>query len=278
MEGDLLLASAIAGLLKAQTPATPPATTTSTFTQQGVQVGITSDQINQLSSAIGNAVQDAVSQIQIQAPQINIPPIEVPPAQVMLPDSIQASLSDAQIARLVDAVSSSASQGVRMKQVQNRFLQIANTAGTTINTLAGGAPNGSYPNIVLIDTIQFTENVNLIAVVLSVSMLNTGTEPMGVYAGRVQGNILNLTSSLDPTIRATDIYLSLLTHNNSTGVTNAPASRTSSIGFSPTSAPVQMKSGQSIGIYACSQNIATALLTADLSVFYFTEDTSRDAI
>jgi len=281
MEGDILLATALANILSKETAranATATSGTTTSAPVQQVSGGITQGQIDQLSGAIGNAVQDAVSQIQIPTPQINIPPIEVPPAQVMLPDSIQASLSDAQIARLVDAVSSSTSQGVKMKQVQNRFLQIANTTGTTINTLAGGAPNGSYPNIVLIDTIQFTENVNLIAIVLSVSMLNTGTEPMGVYAGRVQGNILNLTSSLDPTIRATDIYLSLLTHNNSTGVTNAPASRTSSIGFSPSTAPVQMKSGQSIGIYACSQNIATALLSADLSVFYFSEDTSRNAV
>lgn len=278
MEGDILLASALASILKNQTAKNAGVTTPTTPPTNTTGAGITQEQINQLSGAIGNAVESAVSQIQIPAPVVNIPPISVPPAQVQIPDTIQANISEAQLARIVDSIQASGvQQGVKMKQVQNRFLQIPNTAGTTINTLAGGAPNGSYPNIVLIDTIQFTENVNLIAIVLSVSMLNTGTEPMGVYAGRVQGNLLNLTSSSDPTIRATDIYLSLLTHNNSTGVTNAPASRTSSIAFSPTTAPVQMKSGQSIGIYACCQNIATALLSADLSVFYFAEDMSRNA-
>jgi hypothetical protein len=264
MQGDLLLAGVASALMRNAKPAT--GTVTTPPAESGpVTAQFSSEQINQLSGTIASAVESAVSQIQITIPE----------SQITIP-SVQANLSDDQLAKLTNAIQSSSSS-VKMRQVQNRFLQIPNTTGTTINTLAGGAPAGSYPNIALIDTIQFTENVNLIAIVLSVSMLNTGTEPMGVYAGRVQGGLLNLTSSPDPTIRATDIYLSLLTHNNSTGVTNAPASRTSSIAFSPTSAPVQMKSNESIGIYACSQNIATALLSADLSVFYFSEDMTKNA-
>lgn len=258
-EGDLLLAGIASALLKNTKPATGPVTTPTGSTPTA---SFTSEQLDQLAGTIAGAVRS----IEIPAPVVNVPPANIPA-------NIQAVLSSEQISQITTAIQSAgAGQSVKMKQVQNRFLQTPNLAGTTIHTLAGGAPNGSYPNIVLVDSIQFTENVNLIAIVLSVSMLNTGTEPMGLYAARVQSPVINLTSQPDPTIRATDIYLSLMTHNNSTGVTNAPASRTSSIAFSPTSAPVSMKSGQSIGIYACSQNIATALMTADLSVFYFAED------
>lgn len=259
-EGDLILAGIASALMKSAKPAPGPVTNPTNPAPGTFQ--FTAEQLDQLAGTISQAVRS----IEIPAPVVNVPP-------AVIPDSVRAILSPEQISQITSAIQGAgAGQSVKMKQVQNRFLQIPNTTGTTVHTLAGGAPNGSYPNIVLLDSIQFTENVNLIAIVLSVSMLNTGTEPMGLYAGRVQGNVLNLTSQPDPTIRATDIYLSLMTHNNSTGVTNAPASRTSSIAFSPTTAPVSMKSGQSIGIYACSQNIGTALMTADLSVFYFAED------
>lgn len=255
---DLVFAGVASALLRNA----KPASTTTPPTGSSPTVSFTAEQLDQLAGAVAEGVRS----VQIPTPVVNVPPVTIP-------ESIRATLSPEQISQITSAIQNAgAGQAVKMKQVQNRFLQTPNLAGTTIHTLAGGAPNGSYPNIVLVDSIQFTENVNLIAIVLSVSMLNTGTEPMGLYAARVQAPVINLTSQADPTIRATDIYLSLMTHNNSTGITNAPASRTSSIAFSPTTAPVSMKSGQSIGIYACSQNIATALMTADLSVFYFAED------
>lgn len=268
MEGDLLLASAIAGLLKAQTPATPPASTTSTFTQQGVQVGITSDQIAQLSSAIGNAVQDAVSQIQIQAPQINIPPIEVPPAQVQFPENIQANISDEQIARIASAISPSSA--TQVYDILNRSVQVSFT-GAQMNAITP-VLSASFPQIVLLNQIQFIQDVRLVGIVLSASLLNTGTEPMGIYACRATSNIINLDPPTDTTIRANDIYLSIITHNNSTVGTNAPASRTSSIGFSPKVSAVLMKAGSSIGIYGCAQNLASALLAGVLSIYYTTEE------
>jgi hypothetical protein len=259
-QGDLLLAGIASAMMKSATSATAtPSGGTPTTGSSPVTATFTAEQIDQLAGALT----EAVGRIEVATPQVT------------LSGNIQATLSPEQVSQITNAIASAGVSGsVKMKQVQNRFLQTPNTPGTTIHTLAGGAPNGSFPNIVLVDSIQFTDNVSLIAIVLSVSMLNTGTEPMGIYAGRVQGNVLNLTSPADPTIRATDIYLSLMTHNNSTGFTNAPASRTSSIAFSPATAPVRVPSGQAIGIYACCQNIATTLLTADLSVFYFVEDTT----
>jgi hypothetical protein len=265
MEGDLLIASALASVLSRETAKT---TGTTTNAPSPVSSGITQDQINQLSGVIGDAVQGAVSQIQIPAPQINIPPIEVPPAQVMLPDSIQASLSDAQIARIASAISTSGANQVY--DILNRSVQVSYT-GAGMHALVSPS-SASFPQIVLLNQIQFIQDVRLVGIVLSASLLNTGTEPMGIYACRATGNIINLDPPSDPTIRANDIYLSIITHNNSTVGTNAPASRTASIGFSPKVSAVLMKAGSSIGIYGCAQNLASALLAGVLSVYYTTEE------
>ena len=272
MEGDILIATALANILSKETAkanATATSGTTTSAPVQQVSGGITQGQIDQLSGAIGNAVQDAVSQIQIPAPQINIPPIEVPPAQVMLPDSIQASLSDEQIARIASAITPSSSSQVY--DILNRSVQVSFT-GAQMHALNSGANSASFPQIVLLNQIQFIQDVRLVGIVLSASLLNTGNEPMGIYACRATGNIINLTPPSDPTIRANDIYLSIITHNNSTVGTNAPASRTASIGFSPKVSAVLMKAGSSIGIYGCGQNLASALLAGVLSVYYTTEE------
>jgi len=268
MEGDILLASALASILKNQTAkagvTTPTAPPTNT-----VNAGITQEQINQLSGAIGNAVESAVSQITIPAPQITIPPIDVPPAQVQFPSSIEARLSDAQIAQIANAVAQPKSSEP-VYDILNRSVQVSYT-GAGMHALVSPS-SASFPNIVLLNQIQFIQDVRLVGIVLSASLLNTGTEPMGIYACRATGNIINLTPPDDPTIRANDIYLSIITHNNSTVGTNAPASRTSSIGFSPKVSAVLMKAGSAIGIYGCGQNLASALLAGVLSVYYTTEE------
>lgn len=282
MAADDLVLAAIASKLITPSTVTQTATPNNPPTQS---VGLTAEQLNAIANAVRSGVETGLSNLQLPAinvapPEVNVAPpqVNVPPAQVQLPENLQVSFTDEEFARFAAAIKQ-AEVTPSSRQVQNRFLQIANTAGTTINTLAGGAPNGSYPNMVLVNSIQFTENVVLIGIVLSVSMLNTGTEPMGVYAAKVSSSLVNLSPGADASQRTTDIYLSLLTHNNSTGVTNAPASRTSSIAFSPGAAPVRFKSNEQIGIYACSQNIATALLAADLSVYYLPEDmTAQNAI
>lgn len=269
MEGDILLASALASILKNQTAKNAGVTTPNIPPTNTTGAGITQEQINQLSGAIGNAVHDAVASIQIPAPQITIPPIDVPPAQVQIPDTIQARLSDTQITQIANAVAQPKSTEP-IYDILNRSVQVSFTgAGMHASVSPSSA---SFPNIVLLNQIQFIQDVRLVGIVLSASLLNTGTEPMGIYACRATGNIINLDPPADPTIRANDIYLSIITHNNSTVGTNAPASRTSSIGFSPKVSAVLMKAGSSIGIYGCSQNIASALLAGVLSVYYTTED------
>ena len=144
----------------------------------------------------------------------------------------------------------------------------ADFTGSQINALVAPSATSSYPNIIRLAQIQFTQDVNLIGIVLSASLLNTGTEPMGLFVARDTGLIINFATQPDPTVRAQDIYLSILTHNNSTVGTNAPASRTSSIGFSPKTGGILFKSATSISIYGCAQNLASALVTGVLSVYY----------
>ena len=245
MEGDILIATALANILSKETAkanATATSGTTTSAPVQQVSGGITQGQIDQLSGAIGNAVQDAVSQIQIPAPQVNIPDINVPPAQVQFPENIQANISDEQIARIASAIAPSSSNQVY--DILNRSVQVSFN-GSQMHSIAP-VLSASFPQIVLLNQIQFIQDVRLVGIVLSASLLNTGTEPMGIYACRATSNIINLAPPTDPTIRANDIYLSIITHNNSTVGTNAPASRTSSIGFSPKVSAVLMKAGSSI--------------------------------
>lgn len=254
MEGDLLLASAIAGLLKAQTPATPPATTTSTFTQQGVQVGITSDQINQLSNAIGNAVQDAVSQIQIPAPQVNIPDINVPPAQVQFPSNLQLSFSDAELERMANAISAKSSV---IKQIETRVLTL-DVDGTAVAT--------SFPLLKRLVTYQFTQDYNLVAGTLSCSIINIDSaEVSGLFLGRDLGEQVDIGQQSD-TQTASDIYISQLTHQNSTASTIAPLSRTNTIAFGSDTSFIPIQAGTRLAIYACGANEATNLYTAVINL------------
>lgn len=258
-DGDLLLSALAAGLLKSQSTATQTQTGTPPPSGGGVSVAqFSPEQIAQLA----NAIRDEIAQIpppQITLPEIPAPVVNIPP--------IQATLSDEQISRLTNAATTSQDT---VFDILNRSVQV-DVTGTNIHALVAPA-SGSYPNLIRLGQIQFVQDVRLVGIVLSASLLNTGTEPMGIFAARDTGPIINFTSPADPSVRANDIYLSIVTHNNSTVGTNAPASRTSSIGFSPKAAAVLMRAGSAIAIYGCAQNLASALLTGVLSIYYTTEE------
>lgn len=257
-DGDLLLSAIAAGLLRSQTTATQtgtPTTTTPPASGGTVAAEFSQEQIAQLASAI----REQISQIVI--PETPAPVVNVPP--------IQATISDDQISRLASSISGASKQDA-VFDILNRSVQV-DVTGSNIHSLVAPA-SGSYPNLVRLGTIQFIQDVRLVGIVLSASLLNTGTEPMGIFAARDTGPIINFASPADPSVRANDIYLSIVTHNNSTVGTNAPASRTSSIGFSPKAAAVLMRAGSSISIYGCAQNLLSALLTGVLSVYYTTEE------
>jgi hypothetical protein len=260
-DGDLLLSALAAGLLRNQTAAQTQ-TQTGAPPSGGVSIAqFSPEQISQLAAAIQQGIASMPAP-QVNLPEINVPEISIPP--------IQATLSEEQISRLEQAVSSSGKTDDRVYDILNRSVQV-DVTGQGIHNLVFPA-SGSYPNLVKLGSIQFIQDVKLVGIVLSASLLNTGTEPMGIFAARDTGNIINFASPADPTVRANDIYLSIVTHNNSTVGTNAPASRTSSIGFSPKAAAVLMRAGSAIAIYGCAQNLNSALLTGVLSVYYTTDE------
>ena len=247
MQGDLLLAGVASALMRNAKPATGTVTTPSTESGP-VTAQFSSEQIDQLAGALVQGVRS----IEIPAPVVNVPGI------------LQATFSDSQIAQLAGSITSPVEKPL---DILNRSVQ-ADFTGAGINALVAPSATSSYPNIIRLAQIQFTQDVSLVGIVLSASLLNTGTEPMGLFVARDTGLIINFATQPDPTVRAQDIYLSILTHNNSTVGTNAPASRTSSIGFSPKTGGILFKSATSISIYGCAQNLASALLTGVLSVYY----------
>lgn len=250
---DLVFAGVASALLRNARPAT--ASTATPPTGSSPTVSLTQSQLEQLSGAVAEGIRS----VEFPAPVVNVPaPV------VNIPQNLTVTLPDAQIDRLAQSISVPAEKPL---DILNRSVQ-ADFTGAAIHALVSPSATGSYPNLIRLASIQFIQDVSLVGIVLSASLLNTGTEPMGLFVARDTGLIINFATPTDPTVRANDIYLSILTHNNSTVGTNAPASRTSSIGFSPKSGGILFKSASSISIYGCSQNIASALLTGILSVYY----------
>jgi|694.fasta_scaffold46852_2 hypothetical protein len=152
---------------------------------------------------------------------------------------------------------------IEYDRILNRTFQ-ASTNGATINTGA----TALWPVLRRIGTFSFDVDSACLALVMSSSLLNTGTGVMAVAAARGESEFLNLTPPVDPRIAATDVFLTQLTHLNSTAATSAPASRTTAISFSPSVAVIEFKSGDSISLYAAADNLATALITSSLSIYY----------
>jgi len=277
MEGDLLLASAIAGILRNQTPATPTSTT-STVTQQGVQVGITSDQINQLSDSIGQAVRSAVRGIQL-------PDINVPPAQVQFPSNLQLSFSDAELARLAQAITPSQSAKDLKSRIYQRsiLIDISPTSIPDSTFIYAEFPAGQK-----VASFQFTQQAGLIGVTLSASIVNTQTKPCGFFCALADTPVLNFDTTpytLNTqvgTAKSPDsqILLSVFTHQNSTTTTVNPNTRSASLSFGLDDAVQIVNSQATLSLYAFqTANIAgvsgTAgqLMSAVLTAYYIPTET-----
>lgn len=250
MEGDLLIASALASVLSRETAKT---TGTTTNAPAPVSSGITQDQINQLSGAIGNAVQDAVSQIQIPAPQVNIPDINVPPAQVQFPSNLQLAFSDAELERIASAISAKNSA---VKQIETRVLTL-DVNGTAVAT--------TFPLLKRLVTYQFTQDYNLVAGTLSCSIINTTTAVAGLFLGRDLGEQVDIGQQSD-TQTASDIYISQLTHQNSTATTIAPLSRTNTVAFGSDTSFIPIQAGTRVAVYACGSNEVLNLYSAVITL------------
>jgi hypothetical protein len=242
MEGDLLSSLALASILRTQTAKNE----SPTQQVQGVQVGITSDQIDQLSDSIGQSVRSAVQGIQL-------PDINVPPAQVQFPSNLQLSFSDTELARMASAISAKNSV---VKQIETRVLTL-NVDGTAVAT--------SFPLLKRLVTYQFTQDYNLVAGTLSCSIINISTQVAGLFLGRDLGEQINIVQQSD-TQTASDIYISQLTHQNSTVSTIAPLSRTNTIAFGGDTSFIPIQAGTRLAVYACGENNGNNLYTAVINL------------
>jgi len=148
-------------------------------------------------------------------------------------------------------------------RILNRTIQ-----GTTTGVLLNATLPSAYPVFTRFATFSFDFDSAVIALVLSSSMVNTSLGVMAVIAARGDTENINLTQVPDPRFAAADIFLTQLTHQNSTLATTAPASRTTAVAFSPSVAVIEFKSGDSISVYGAADNDATALMAATLSIYY----------
>lgn len=278
MEGDILLASALASILKNQTAKTAGVTTPTTPPTNTTGAGISQEQINQLSGAIGNAVHDAVASIQIPAPQVNIPPIEVPPAQ--FPSNLSVRFSDDELARITEALRQKAPNSNIKSQIYQRSILIDIGTSTIPDSTY---VNAEYPSGVKVASFNFAEQAGLIGVTLSASIVNTYTKPCGFFVALASANRLNFdttpyTATADVGSAKTpdsQILLSVFTHQNSTATTINPNTRASAISFGLDNAVSIVNSQTTLSLYAFQTiNPATGLgqtgqlMSAILTAYY----------
>ena len=233
-QGDLILAGIASAMMKSATPAaaTPTPGTPGTGSSP-VTATFSAEQIDQLAGALTDAVGR----------------IEVPPAQVSFPSNLQLSFSDAELARIGAAVAGS---GTQPKLIETRVLTL-DADGTTVNSV--------FPALRRLVTYQFTQSYQLVALSLSCSIVNTTTNVAGLFVGRDLGEFADIGQQSD-TDTASDIFISQLTHQNSTLTTIAPLSRTNTVGFSGDREFIQIQGGSRLALYGCGDNDVNNLYSA----------------
>lgn len=238
-EGDLLLAGIASALLKNTKPATGPVTTP---TGSNPTASFTSEQLDQLAGTIAGAVRS----IEIPAPVVNVPPAK-------FPSDLQVKFTDDEIQRLATALRPPQEAG---KLIETRVLTL-DVNGATVNS--------SFPTLRRLVTYQFTQSYQLIAVSLSCSIVNVDTAVAGLFFGRDMGEQINIEQQSD-TQTASDIFISQLTHQNSTLTTIAPLSRTNTVAFSGDKQFIQIQGGSRLALYGCATSNANTFFSAVVNI------------
>lgn len=235
---DLVFAGVASALMRNAKPA--PATTTTPPTGSSPTVSFTQSQLEQLSGAIA----DGVRSVEFPAPVVNVPaPV------VNFPPDLQVRFTDTEIQRLATALQATEQPA---KLVETRVLTL-DADGTVVN--------GTFPSLTRLVTYQFTQSYQLIAVTLSCSIVNTQAQVAGLFVGRDLGNFVDIGQQSDTQV-ASDIFISQLTHQNSTVSTIAPLSRTNTIAFSGDKQFIQVEGGTRLALYGCGANNAGNLFSA----------------
>jgi hypothetical protein len=108
---------------------------------------------------------------------------------------------------------------------------------------------------------EFTQDYYLVASTLSCSIVNTSTPVAGLFLARDLGAIINIDQTSESQT-ASDVFISQLTHQNSTATTIAPLSRTNTIAFGGDTQFIRVQAGTRIALYACGTSDANNLYTA----------------
>ena len=241
MEGDLLLAGVASALMRNAKPATGPVTTP---TGSGpVTAQFSSEQIDQLAGALMQGIRN----IELPTPQV-----QVPPAQVQFPSNLQLSFSDAELARIAEAIKPKPTEQVS-RLIETRVM--------TLNFNGSAISNAQFPTLQRMSAFQFSQDYYLVASTLSCSIVNTSTPVAGLFLARDLGNIININQQSD-TETASDVFISQLTHQNSTPTTIAPLSRTNTIAFGGDTQFIRVQAGTRLALYACGANEANNFYTA----------------
>jgi hypothetical protein len=239
MEGDLLLAGVASALMRNAKPATGTVTTPTPTESGTVSAQFSNDQINQLAGAIMQGIST------MQPPEIN-----VPPAQVQFPENLRLSFSDAELERIATAI---AGKGQTSRLIETRVM----TLNFTGNSLVGA----QFPTLQRMSAYEFTQDYYLVASTLSCSIVNTNTPVAGLFLARDLGPVIDIEQTSESQT-ASDVYISQLTHQNSTQSTIAPLSRTNTIAFGGDTQFIRVQAGTRIALYACGQQDSDNFYTA----------------
>jgi len=237
MEGDLLLAGVASALMRNTKPATGTVTTP---TESGpVTAQFSSEQIDQLAGALVQGIST------LQAPEIN-----VPPAQVQFPENLRLSFSDAELERIATAIAG-----------KNQVSRLIETRVMTLDFNGSAILSSQFPILQRMSAYEFTQDYYLVASTLSCSIVNTSTPVAGLFLARDLGAVININQTSESQT-ASDVFISQLTHQNSTITTIAPLSRTNTIAFGGDTQFIRVQGGTRLALYACGTNVPNNLYTA----------------
>ncbi|NDE14689.1 hypothetical protein EBZ80_07140 [bacterium] len=144
--------------------------------------------------------------------------------------------------------------------IESRIL-VAEADGATIST--------PFPFVRRLATYVLTKDTGLVGLTLSSSIVNITAGVAGAFVAQDQGLAINLLPSGRTQIPA-NVFISQITHQNSTIGTIAPAARTNSLAFGEETSILPMRAGSGISIYACMDNNAANLFAATLSIYTIT--------
>lgn len=229
MQGDLLLAGVASALMRANKPATGPVT--SPTVSGPVTAQFSSEQIDQLAGALVQGVSN------LQAPAIN-----VPPAQVQFPENLRLSFSDEELQRIATAIAGT-----------SQISRLIETRVMTLDFNGSAIVASQFPTLQRMSAYEFSQDYYLVASTLSCSIVNTSTPVAGLFLARDLGAIIDINQTSESQT-ASDVFISQLTHQNSTPTTIAPLSRTNTIAFGGDTQFIRVQAGTRLALYACGTN------------------------